>query len=205
MSLMPIAACSPNDDARGIIQRALSLPFLFRRMGQTATQPMLARWMPMFRPSFTVLLVTLTASCSGGPLATAPSTPIAANATAGVLSAALAVSTFSVTRRSTQPLSDWVLYDVKLRLTETSGKSGATLKAVGLSVPMVGTDLGCTQSQHVRISPGETWDMDSLGYCAPEVSIHKSVGTEIANVSLFVTFADDVGRIGSISVAVTAN
>jgi hypothetical protein len=148
--------------------------------------------MPMFKHGCVVLLVMLASACSGGGTPTTPSVQTAP-------SAAVAISTFTVTRRSTQPLSDWVLYDVKLRLAETSGKSGATLKAVGLSVPVVGTDFGCTQSQHIRISPGETWDMDSLGYCAPEVSIHKSVGTEVSSVSLSVTFADDDGRSGSLS------
>jgi hypothetical protein len=152
-----------------------------------------------------VLLVTLASACSGGGTPTTPSAHTAPSAAAaatvphGQLTAALAISTFTVTRRSTQPLSDWVLYDVKLWLAETSGKSGATLKAVGLSVPIVGTDFGCTQSQHVRISPGETWDMNSLGYCAPEVSIHKSVGSEVSSVSLSVTFTDDDGRSGSLS------
>ena len=69
-------------------------------------------------------------------------------------------------------------------------------------VPVVGTDFGCSGSKPVRINPGETWDMDSMGYCAPEVSIHKSVGTEVASVSLSVTFTDDDGRSGSLSSSV---
>jgi len=60
-------------------------------------------------------------------------------------------------------------------------------------------NFSCTQSQQVRISHGGTWDMDSLGYCAPEVSIHKSVGTIVSSVSLAMTFADDDGVVGSIN------
>lgn len=112
--------------------------------------------------------------------------------------AALTVSTFTVTRSSIQPYSDRVYYDVKLRLTETGRQSGATLRGVGLFVPGVGTDHGCPPS--ARISPGETWDMDSMVvYCIPEVIIPRSRNNEVTSVTLTVTFADDNGVPGSLT------
>jgi len=116
--------------------------------------------------------------------------------------AALTPSTFTVTRSSFQPFSDWVYYDVKLRLTETGGQSGATLNSVGLSYVGAGTDWGCAGSRHFKISAGETWEMDSLDYCSPEVVIHKSVGTEVSSVTLTVTFTDDNGVIDSLGATV---
>lgn len=156
--------------------------------------------MPMFKPVCVLLLMALVSACSpGGTPSGTPFSPSAIATGQTVPAAALAVSTFTVTRQAVQRDSDWTVYDVKLLLAETSGKSGAVLQAIGLSVPVVGTDFGCTQSQRIRIGPGETWDMGTLGYCAPEVAIHKSVGTEVSGVSLSVTFADDAGRIGSLS------
>lgn len=113
--------------------------------------------------------------------------------------AVLTVSTFTVTRSSIQRFSDQVYYDVKVRLTETGGQSGARLQAVTLSRPGL-TDHGCPPS--ARIGPGETWDMDSMSYCAPEVIIHGLPGTEVSasiSITLTVTFADDNGVFDSLT------
>ena len=164
----------------------------------------------MFKPTCVVLLVTATVACGGNGPADRLTTPspfgeaTVPEATGGPLAATLAVSTFSVTRRAEQ-LSGWVVYDVKLMLAETGGRSGATLRSIELSAAGMGTDSGCAGSRRVRIGPGETWDMDSLGYCAPEVSIHRSVGNDISSVSLTVTFADDDGRVGHLSSSVLTN
>ena len=156
----------------------------------------------MFKHGCVFLLVALGSACSSSSsFPTAPS-PSIIPSTPPRSMAALTASTFTVTRSSFQPLSDWVYYDVKLRLTETSGQSGATLNAVGLSYVGAGTDWGCTGSRHFKISAGETWEMDSLDYCSPEVVIHKSVGTEVRSVKLTVSFADDNGVSDSLTATI---
>ena len=106
---------------------------------------------------------------------------------------------FTVTTIPSTQASAWLEYRVKLRLSETSGQSGALLKTIALSIPG-STDYGC--GEVVTINPGETWDMDSLGYCAPGVAIQKSVGTEVSSVSLVVAFTDAEGRAGSLTSSV---
>lgn len=80
-----------------------------------------------------------------------------------------------------------------LRLSETGGMSGATLTKLVLSaLPGGGADLGCGPPL-VRIDPGGTWDMASLGYCAREPTTSSPASSLVASVE----FADDDGRIGS--------
>jgi len=156
----------------------------------------------MFKHGCVFLLVALGSACSSSSdFPTAPSPSITPSMPPRSI-AALTPSTFTVTRSSFQPFSDWVYYDVKLRLTETGGQSGATLNSVGLSYVGAGTDWGCAGSRHFKISAGETWEMDSLDYCSPEVVIHKSVGTEVSSVTLTVTFTDDNGVIDSLGATV---
>lgn len=152
-----------------------------------------------------VLSVISLSACSGGtglptaPSAASPTSPfVTSSRLDGGSRGTLTISTFTVTRSAIQPYRDWVYYDVKLRLTETTGKSGVALREVGLNVPHVGVDYGCTRTTPVRINPGETWDLDSLGYCAPEVAIHKSVGTDISRVTLSVLFVNDDGSSDSL-------
>jgi hypothetical protein len=141
-----------------------------------------------------ILVLTLAAAACGG--GASPLTP------SGPPTAVLAVSTF--TARLVPPTSgkDYVDYDVKLRLSETTGKSGATLKTIKLSALPSGnsgsSSDGCWP-KGLRIAPGETWDMESLGYCIPEVSGR----TEDSSVSLVVTFTDDDGRSGQIQGSAT--
>ncbi len=162
----------------------------------------------MFKHGCVFLLVALGSACSGSsglPLAPSTSTSPTTRPDPPRSIAALTASTFTVTRSSFQPFSDWVYYDVHLRLTETGGQSGATLNAVGLSYVGAGTDWGCAGSRHFRISAGETWEMDRLDYCSPEVAIHKSVGTEVRSVKLTVAFVDDNGVSDSLTATIDTN
>jgi hypothetical protein len=95
-----------------------------------------------------------------------------------------------------------VEYDVKVRLSETSGKSGATLTSVVLSTPNE-TDYGCAGAQNAKIKTGETWDMDSLGYCTPDPILLRPGDTpSTVTVSFSATFADDDGRVGTVAASV---
>ena len=67
------------------------------------------------------------------------------------------------------------------------------------------TDNGCAWQRRPKINPGSTWDMDTLGYCTPEVALHKSVDTYVSSVALDVTYEDDFGRIGSLRVVIATN
>ncbi len=137
-------------------------------------------------------------ACGGGASPTTPSVLPISPVPPGPPTTVLAVSLFTVTPIPPSQASDWIEYRVKLRLSETSGKSGATLKTITLSAAGT-TDYGC--GEVVGINPGETWDLDSLGYCAPGVSLH-TVGASVSRVSLFVAFTDDEGRAGSLTTSV---
>jgi hypothetical protein len=154
-------------------------------------------------PVFTrggVLLFLISAMACGGASPTTPTATPPPSVPGGQVTAVLAVSTFTVTRHPTSSAtSDWVDYDVKVKLSEVGGNSGALLQSVALSSPSMGTDYGCSGSQIPKINPGGTWDMDSWGYCAPGVYIPKSVANEPATVTLSVRFVDNDGRAGSLS------
>jgi hypothetical protein len=160
-----------------------------------------------------VLLLVFAYGCSGTPTSpsVAPESPVVPSAVVspavppgvGPSLAQLAVSTFTATRRAV-PVGDFVYYDVLVRLIETTGKSAATLTNVALSIPG-STDIGCASQRRPKVGPGATWDMDSLGYCAPEVALHKSVDTYVSSIALDVTYEDDFGGIGTLSVVVATN
>ncbi len=104
----------------------------------------------------------------------------------GSPTATLRVSTFTVTTNS-------IGYVVALRLSETGGTSGATLTNLVLrALPGGDTDRGCGPPM-VRIDPGGTWDMASLGYCALEPPSYR-----FSSLVVSVGFTDDDGRVGSI-------
>jgi hypothetical protein len=116
----------------------------------------------------------------------------------------LEVSTFTVTRSAKQYNDGSVEYDVKVRLSETSGKSGVTLRVYSLAYPgTLGGDYGCSGTLSPQIKAGETWDMDSAGYCAPGSILLKPGDTpSTVTVSFSATFADDDGRVGTVAASV---
>jgi hypothetical protein len=144
--------------------------------------------MRMSKRGWPVLLLILASGCGGAVSPTTPSVSSVAVVPPSAPAATLAISTFTVTRSAVSP----VHYDVKLLLTETGGRSGATLTSVGLTSGVA--EEGCTGAQSPRINAGETWDMDSWGYCAP-----GAYGADVARVGLTVQFKDDEGRTGALS------
>jgi hypothetical protein len=57
----------------------------------------------------------------------------------------------------------------------------------------LGGDSACLYNVS-RIAPSGTWDMNSLGYCAPAPSSDR----ELATVSFEVDYVDDLGRVGKL-------
>lgn len=127
-------------------------------------------------------------ACGGANHVTAPTGPPRAM---------LRVSTFTV---SPSPTMDSFRYVVTLRLSETGGTSGATLTHLVLrALPRGDVDYGCGPPM-VRIDPGGTWDMASLGYCALE-----SPSGQSSSLVVSVRFTDDDGRGGSIEATATVS
>ena len=137
---------------------------------------------PQIGAGFLAALSCLLAACSeANRSVTAPS---------GRPTATLAVSTFTAESRPTSNSSG---YTVTLRLSETGGTSGATLTNLVLwALPRGDADNGCGPPM-VRIGPGGTWDMASLGYCALEPP-----SDQFSSLVVSVRFTDDMGRVGSI-------
>jgi len=79
-----------------------------------------------------------------------------------------------------------VWYELKVVLAETGGRSGASIATPVVTSPG-NTDYGCAMLS--RIEPGGTWDMDSLGYCAPGPFA-------TATPTVTVSFTDDEGHQG---------
>jgi hypothetical protein len=50
-----------------------------------------------------------------------------------------------------------------------------------------------------RVQPGGTWNMDSLGYCAPGPAEGRS---PTATLTVIVDFGDDDGRTGTLTATV---
>ncbi len=111
-------------------------------------------------------------------------------APSGPPTATLRVSAFTVVSRAAMNSAG---YAVDLQLSEIGGTSGAMLTSLVLSaLPGGATDSGCGPPM-VRIDPGATWDMASLGYCALEPP-----GSDASSLVVYVGFTDDDGRVGSL-------
>jgi hypothetical protein len=140
----------------------------------------------------------------GGAAITAPTTtvapatpvPLPSPATSIPPVSALRVDLFKVElfRRSTgspyqyEPRT-WVV-------TETSGRSSATVRGIEISSPGGENDYDCQELPPVRIGPGETIDLArELGYCMPYVDT-RILSTEVAYK---LTFVDGEGNFGEIA------
>jgi hypothetical protein len=121
----------------------------------------------------------------------------------------LAVSRFTVTVVPPAKPGDAFNYNEKFVLTETSGKSGATVQKIESSTDKGDTeitDVGCWRNT-IRVEPGGSLDVfevgrDSIGdlsYCAPFAASR----TETSRVSIVVTFTDDDGRSGIVQATAT--
>lgn len=80
-------------------------------------------------------------------------------------------------------------YDLKLLVTETTGKSAAIVQAVVVKQPNGDTDMGCVPLG-VRVGAGTTVDViKSAGYCAPGVGGRFPGST----LSVAITYSDEAG------------
>lgn len=135
-----------------------------------------------------IIAAMAAASCNGPiPTPTAPALPVIPPPS---LPASLVISTFAVHASAG---ATRYFYAVKLQVTETSGQGGATINGVTLTTASGDSDLGCAVS--LRVPPGLTWDMDAMGYCAPDVPTSRYVPT----VSVRVQFTGDDGTAGELT------
>ena len=146
---------------------------------------------------FVVPLVFLLSACSPGASPTAPSGATPPPALAG---AVLTISGLTLeVVRPTQPGGTFY-YNERFQLTETGGKSGATIQNIQSTVEngnSENTGTSCWR-QPIRVAPGGTLDTfdtgwDQLGYCAPFAASRA----ESSRVTVIVLFTDDEGRGGS--------
>jgi hypothetical protein len=119
--------------------------------------------------------------------------------------AVVTVSGFFVTTRFDK--SGGPLFNPRFKLTETSGKSGATIQHIQSSANGIVThDTGSEcWTAPIRVRPGATLDLfDSgsagLGDCAPSFAARA----DATQIKVVVTFTDDEGRNGSAEATTTA-
>jgi hypothetical protein len=119
--------------------------------------------------------------------------------------AVVTVSGFFVTTRFDK--SGGPLFNPRFRLTETSGKSGATIQHIQSSANGIVThDTGSEcWTAPIRVRPGATLDLfdsgsASLGDCAPSFAARA----DPTQIKVVVTFTDDEGRGGSVEATTTA-
>ena len=93
--------------------------------------------------------ILVTPSAPTLPAPPAPQLPVAP-------SPKLEISAFSVSG-----------FDITLRLTETGGEAGANIVGVYSQDELGNEDGGCALRQTMRVEPGGTWDIRSMGNCAP--------------------------------------
>ena len=152
-----------------------------------------------------VALIALTLSvfgCAGQSLVrgpTVPSSPISTKANSnapkapvipsgnGNLPAAVLDATLLATRLP--PTPDRASYDLRLLVTESTGKNAAIVQAIVVKMPNGNTDMGCVPL-NIRVAPGDTVDLiREAGYCAPGVSGYYPG----LNLSVDITYFDEAG------------
>jgi hypothetical protein len=104
------------------------------------------------------------------------------NLPAAVLEAAL-------TATANPPSAGHYSYDLKLLVTETTGKSAAIVQAIVVKTPNGDTDMGCVPLG-IRVAAGTTVDLiQRSGYCAPG-TVGYFPGLKL---SAAITYFDDAG------------
>lgn len=149
-------------------------------------------------------------SCTGSsphpdpvPVLTAPSAPLPPASplppVPPLATSELVISHVSVTESPPPSQGAYYVYNVRFWLTETTGKSGATIVGVELGAPNEtdSTGPGCWV-ETIRVEPGGTLDVfdkgwEDLSYCAPSVvSFVKA-----SSITVVVSFTDDSGGPGT--------
>jgi hypothetical protein len=160
------------------------------------------------RTLFAILAgLSLAAGCNQttSPIFPVPSTPSAPPAAIS----ALAISNVAIAVVPPAKPGDPFYYNETFLLTETSGRSGATVLSVESSADRAERDItgaACWRNT-IRVEPGGTLDVfqtgrDSIGplsYCAP----FAASPTPASSVSIVVTFSDDAGRTGTVQATAT--
>jgi hypothetical protein len=144
--------------------------------------------------------LTLTAcSGSGNPVApAAPAAPTAPSMPAPTASATLVARDFSILRSAPLAGRAYYTYEPVLTLAEVGHTSSATISSIVISVPGGESDTGCSDNYPVRIEAGGTWTLPN-SYCEP----YASGLTLQSSVSMVVSFTDDHGVKGALSVTTT--
>ena len=109
----------------------------------------------------------------------------------------LVISHVSVTELGPPSPGTYYVYNVRFWLTETTGKSGATILGVELGAPNETDSTGPScWLESIRVDPGGTldvFDRGDLSYCAPSVvSLVKA-----SSITIIVRFTDDNGGVGT--------
>ena len=112
--------------------------------------------------------------------------------------AVLEITNVTIEELTPRPGQRDYVYFVKFSLTESTGKSGATIQRIWSSAGQGSEETGaeCWREQ-IRVAPGRTLDVfdkgwDALAYCAP-----VAVSTiQASSVLISVAFTDDEGRYG---------
>ena len=149
----------------------------------------------------------LVAGCSTSPTVPSHTTSVTSTTpppAAPTSTAVLSVSEFTATSVPTNDGSYKFTYLVRFVLSETGGKSGATIQNIETTIDdRFNTGPGCW-GETLRVPPGgtlDTFDTDAgakwLSYCAPDAASRS----EASQVSLVVTFTDDDGRSGTVQAA----
>ncbi len=158
-----------------------------------------------------VLGVSISA-CGGGPtVPTVGPTPAASTpAPVGPSVATLAVSSFEVTFDNYFNGGYW--YRPTMVLTETSGKSAATLQSISFSIPNGNTFFiaapnvpngkGCFLTSQSKVVPaGHTWNLNSVYYYC--LDIDSRIDITGVPLSVTVSFTDEDGRQGTVKGSAT--
>lgn len=111
----------------------------------------------------------------------------------GPSNAVLKVQTF--TAQSTPSNADFL--NVKLVVAETGGRSGAYILRAYLLHSNGTEERSCDRVS--RVDPHGTWDMDSLGYCAPGQLSRAVVPPPVGSLTMSLVYRDDQGHEASVS------
>ncbi|HUS20857.1 MAG TPA: hypothetical protein VMZ66_02465 [Aeromicrobium sp.] len=165
-----------------------------------------------------VVFAVSVSACGGGTtVSTVAPTPAAPTAAAPApaprpSAATLAVSSFDVTFDNYSSGRYW--YRPNMVLTETSGKSSATLQSISFSIlngdtyfvtaPVVANGQGCfLTSESKVVGAGQAWNLNSVYYyCLDIDSRNDLTGTPI---TVAITFVDEDGHQGTVKNTVVVN
>lgn len=133
---------------------------------------------------------------------TAPSSPLPPASPVpparSVATSELEISHVGLTEIAPPSRDAYYVYGATFWLTETTGKSGATITGVELGAPDETDSTGPSCWRDIiRVQPGGTLEVfdryDALSYCAPSVISR----VKASSITIVVSFADDDGGVGT--------